>query len=150
MFDALRHALEQQRERIAEQLAAVVEAEAAVERMRQAFGLEDASSAAVEAHTATILVGRPADPPERVYGRLQGLGAATRTCAAPDRTAQFEAKGKRRYCSGRCRTRTASRAYAARKAERADAEWRARTEQLRQLHETEGYGSNGGTIMEYQ
>jgi hypothetical protein len=43
MFDTLRHALEQQHERIAEQLAAVVEAEAALERMRRAFGLEDAA-----------------------------------------------------------------------------------------------------------
>jgi hypothetical protein len=53
MFDALRHALEQQRDRIAEQLAAVVEAEAAIGRMRLAFGLEDAAQ---EARTEAIAV----------------------------------------------------------------------------------------------
>jgi hypothetical protein len=80
-----------------------------------------------------------ADPSERVYGRLRGLGTATRTCAAPDCNSRFTARGKRRYCSDRCRTRTAGRAYTARKAERADAEWRAQTEQLRKLHRDEGY-----------
>jgi hypothetical protein len=76
MFDTLRHALEQQHERIAEQLAAVVEAEAALERMRRAFGLEDAAQDAAGRAIA-------ADAPERAYEPLRGSGTAMRTCAAP-------------------------------------------------------------------
>jgi hypothetical protein len=142
MFDALRHALEQQHELIAEQLAAVVEAEAALARVRRAFGIEDASQSVQDARGRAVAVS--ADASERAYG------PSRRPCAAPDCDVQFEAKGKRRYCSSRCRTRTASRAYAARKAKAEDAAWRQQTEQLRQLHETEGYGSNNGAIWEYQ
>jgi hypothetical protein len=141
VFDALRHALEQQRDRIAEQLAAVVEAEAALARVRRAFGFEEASRTSRDAPGRAIPVG--ADPAPRASGLLR------RTCAAPDCDVQFEPRGKRRYCSDRCRSRVAGRAYTARKAERADAEWRARTEQLRQLHETEGFGSKNGAIGEY-
>jgi hypothetical protein len=122
MFDALRHILEQQLDRTTEQLAAVVEAEAALARVRRAFGFEDASGRAIAVGAA-----------ERAGGPHM------RSCAAPDCDTQFPVQGKRKYCSDRCRTRTASRTYAARKAERADAEWQAQTEQLRKLHREEGY-----------
>jgi len=91
---------------------------------------------AAEARGRAIAVGRQIVP--AAASSLAG-GQLVRTCAADGCDVRFEAKGKRKYCSGRCRSRVAGRAYTARKAERADAEWRMQTEQLHKLHRDEGY-----------
>jgi CGNR zinc finger len=90
-----------------------------------------------------------AAPAGRASCKRAPTATATMTCPAPDCGKQFEARGKRKYCSDRCRSRAASRAYYARKAERADAAWREQTDRLRQLHAAEGFGAPNGATGEY-
>jgi hypothetical protein len=148
------------------QLAAVVEAEAALAKVHALCGSvlpvrSDQNSGIPKNDHLPLERAREArtelrDPPERVLGvpgsqRRRG-GGALRDADGPQSASKIcpgcggsfvREMPAQRYCNERCRIRLRNqRAYQAKRA-RADAQWRERTAQLRQLHEREGFVPNG-------